>query len=209
MPHFPHLKEDNVRTGFVKDEQAELLAAECAKVGLWAVALFTTLFEFGFRVSEALNLRVRQVDLSNRSIDLNPGETKSGNGRTAIMTTRVYELLKACIMSKQADDFVFTREDGKKITDVRGTWAKVTIAVGRPDVLVHDLRRSAIWRMIRRGIAQTTAMKISGHRTESVFRRYAIVGEEDLRDAARKLEPERIDTLEIQLPTVAKDRLAS
>lgn len=209
MPHFPHLKEDNVRTGFVTDEQAELLAAECAKVGLWAVALFTTLFEFGFRVGEALNLRVRQVDLSNRSIDLNPGETKSGKGRTAIMTSRVYELLKACIMSKQADDFVFTREDGKKITDFRGTWAKVTIAVGCPDLLVHDLRRSAIKRMIRRGIAQTAAMKISGHRTESVFRRYAIVGEEDLRDAARKLEPERIDTFEIQLPTTTKARLAS
>ena len=36
-----------------------------------------------------------------------------------------------------------------------------------------------------------------------------LAGEEDLRDAARKLEPERIDTFEIQLPTVAKDRLAS
>jgi hypothetical protein len=29
------LREDNVRTGFVTEAQAELLAAECAKVGLW------------------------------------------------------------------------------------------------------------------------------------------------------------------------------
>jgi integrase len=90
-------------------------SAECKMVGLWMVALFTTLFECGFRVSEALNLRVRQVDLSNRSIDLNPGETKSGKGRTAIMTTRVYELLTACVMGKQPDDFVFTNWNGKKI----------------------------------------------------------------------------------------------
>lgn len=162
-----------------------------------------------FRVSEALNLRVQQVDLSNKSIDLNPGETKSGKDRTAIMTTRVYDLLKACVMGKQPDGFVFTHWNGKKIADFRGTWAKVTAAAGCPDFLVHDLRRSAIKRMIRRGIARATAMKISGHRTESVFRRNAIVSEEDLPDAACKLEPERIDTVEIQLPTTAKAGLAS
>jgi len=210
MPHFPHLREDNIRTGFVTDAEADKIGAECAKVGLWMVALFTTLFEFGFRVGEALNLRVRQVDLANRSIDLNPGETKSGKGRSAVMTTRVYELLKACVMGKQPDDYVFTR-DGKRVIDFRVTWLNVTKAAGCPDTLVHDLRRSAVKRMIRRGIAQTTAMKISGHRTESVFRRYAIVGEDDLRDAARKLEPERIDTVKIQLPIeplILKDKLA-
>jgi integrase len=199
MPHFPHLREDNIRTGFVTDAEAERIIAECSKVGLWAVALITTLFEFGFRVGEAVNLRVRQVDLANRTIVLNPGETKSGKGRTAVMTSRVYELLKACVMGKQPDDYVFTR-DGKRVIDFRVTWTNVTKAVGLPDLLVHDLRRSAVKRMIRRGISQTTAMKISGHRTESIFRRYAIVGEEDLRDAARKLEPERIDTVKIQLP---------
>jgi integrase len=188
--------------------EADKIITECSKVGLWAVALVTTLFEFGFRVGEAVNLRVRQVELVSRSIGLNPGETKSGKGRTAIMTTRVYELLKACVMGKQPDDYVFTR-DGKRVSDFRVTWTKVTVAAGFPDLLVHDLRRSALKRMIRRGIPQTTAMKISGHRTESVFRRYAIVGEEDLRDAARKLEPERIDTFEIQLPTTTKARLAS
>ena len=207
MPHFPHLKECNIRTGFVTEEQAEKIGAECSKVGLWAVALFTTLFEFGFRVSEALNLRVRQVNLVNRSIDLNPGETKSGRGRTAIMTSRVYELLKACVMGKGPDDYVFTRGDGKPIVDFRGTWAKVISAADLPDLLVHDLRRSAVKRMIRRGVPQTTAMKISGHRTESVFRRYAIVAEEDLRDAAARLEEKPgIDTVQIQLPTTDQAR---
>ena len=141
---------------------------------------------------------------------MNPGETKSGMGRTAIMTSRVYELLKACVMGKGPDDYVFTREDGKKVSDFRGTWAKVTEAAGLPGLLVHDLSRSAVKRMIRRGIPQTTAMKISGHRTESVFRRYAIVAEEDLRDAAAKLEVKpRIDTVEIQLPTPETARLSN
>ena len=91
--------------------------------------------------------------------------------------------------------------------DFRGTWAKVISAADLPDLLVHDLRRSAVKRMIRRGVPQTTAMKISGHRTESVFRRYAIVAEEDLRDAAARLEEKPgIDTVQIQLPTTDQAR---
>jgi integrase len=81
-------------------------------------------------------------------------------------------IAEACVVGKGSDDYVFTREDGKKkITDFRGTRAKITAAVGLTGLLVHDLRRSAIRRMLQRGIPQTTAMKISRHKTESVFRR--------------------------------------
>lgn len=42
------------------------------------------------------------------------------------------------------------------------------------------------------GVPRSVAMKITGHKTESVYRRYAIVSESDLADAARKLEQRRV-----------------
>ena len=79
VPNFPHLKESAPRSGFVEEADYNRLAKNARE--LWLRALLATAYSFGFRKSELLELRVRQVDFLNRSIRLNAGETKSGDGR--------------------------------------------------------------------------------------------------------------------------------
>jgi hypothetical protein len=59
---------------------------------------------------------------------------------------------------------------------------------GRPGMLMHDLRRTAIRQFERSGISRSSAMTMSGHKTESIYRRYAISDETSLREAAAQLD---------------------
>jgi len=188
VPKFPHLVENNVREGFLDDAGYQALAQAAGAVGLWLRTLLEVAYLYGWRLSELLNLKVRQVDLLGRTLRLQSGTTKNGDGRIVVMTDHVHQLLTQSVSDKKPDDFVFTRDKGRPVREFRGTWTFIRNQAGKPNLLFHDLRRTAVRNMVRAGVPERVAMQISGHKTRQIFDRYHIVSENDLREAAHKLE---------------------
>ena len=82
---------------------------------------------------------------------------------------------------------VFHRK-GKKIRDLRGAWKSACTAAGVPGRILHDFRRSCVRNLERDGVSRSAAMAMVGHKTEAIYRRYAIVDAGALRDAAAKID---------------------
>jgi len=83
--------------------------------------------------------------------------------------------------------YVFHRR-GKPIpsSTFNRQFAEARKAAGVAGKLFHDLRRTAARNMIRGGVPQSIAMRVTGHRSDSMFRRYDIASLDDKAEALRK-----------------------
>ncbi len=200
-PHIALLRESNTRTGFFEPEQYAALMRHLP-TPLRPVIEFS--YITGWRItSEVLPLQWRHVDFDGGEIRLDAGTTKNGDGRVFPITDDLRTLLKAREVEqdrlKKAGHvcpFVFFRE----VADERGGekkprrivaftkgWKRATIAAACPGRIPHDLRRTAVRNMVRRGVPERVAMQLTGHKTRSVFERYNIVSDGDLKTAAEQL----------------------
>jgi hypothetical protein len=71
-------------------------------------------------------------------------------------------------------------------TEIRSANGKLIKKIGAR--IPHDFRRTAVRNLERAGVSRSDAMKMVGHKTESIYRRYAIADERSMKEAAEKLE---------------------
>jgi integrase len=190
VPYIPMLKENNTRKGFF--EHGEYLALRNALPD-YMKGFATFAYKTGWRVSEISHLTWSQVDLGQGIVRLEVGETKNDEGRTVYMDEELKEVLNLQQdlrkQRKTLTPYVFTNEQGAdRIKDFRKSWASACKEAGLGKKLFHDFRRTAVRNMVRAGVPERVAMLVSGHKTRSVFERYNIVSDTDLRLAAQKQE---------------------
>lgn len=198
----PMLAENNVRQGFFEPDQLNAVLQHLP-ADLQPVIEFAGIS--GWRIaSEVLPLQWHQVDFAAGEVRLDKGTTKNGEGRTFVMTTDLRKLLEARRVAHRElakagtiCPHVFYRmtaegRGGDKkpvaVMTFDKAWKTATRKAGCPGRIPHDLRRTAIRRMVRAGISESVAMKLSGHKTRSVFERYNVTSGSDLHEAARKLD---------------------
>ena len=191
VPHIPMLKENNIRKGFF--EHGEFAALRNA-LPSYLKGLVTFAYKTGWRLSEITGLTWNQVDRKQGIVRLEPGETKNSQARTVYMDEELKEIIlqqwDTRLKNQTLCPYIFPNIEGNgRINNFRKSWktACKDAKIGTHR-LFHDLRRTAVRNMVRSGIPERVVMMISGHKTRSVFDRYNIVSDADLKLAAQKQE---------------------
>ena len=190
VPHISMLKENNIRKGFF--EHGDYLALRDALPG-YLKGFATFAYKTGWRVSEISNLTWNQVDRGQGIVRLETGETKNDEARTVYLDEELKEVFNHQWRDRKKRgkliSYVFPNRYGKdRITDFRVAWTTACENAGIGKRFFHDFRRTAVRNMVRAGIPERVAMMVSGHKTRSVFERYNIVNDTDLKLATQKQE---------------------
>jgi len=157
----------------------------------------------GWRRSEIEDLPWAEVDEAGGVIRLSPERSKTEKGRVLPIEGPVAEVIarRSALRASCPLPLVFWRTVGGKIKghretpiryvcigDWRKAWRKACKQAGCGGALLHDFRRTVVRDLMRAHVPEKVAMSWTGHKTRSVFDRYDIVNESDLRDAASKLQ---------------------
>jgi integrase len=186
------LEERNVRTGFFEEDAFRRVLSHLRPE---LAALATVAKVTGWRRAELLSRQWRHVDFDAGWLRLEPEETKNRDGRMFPLVGGLRDVLQGQRARVEAIQRatgriipeVFVRNDGTPVKDFKRSWTTARRRAGVPGRLFHDFRRTAVRNLIRAGIPEVVAMRLTGHRTRSVFQRYAIVEEGMLREAGEKL----------------------
>jgi integrase len=206
VPYIPMLKENNIRTGFF--EHGEFISFRDA-LPSYLKGFVTFAYKTGWRVSEIVDLKWNQVDLNQGIVRLESGETKNDEGRTVYLDEELQDVFmnqwKSRNKSKVLLQYVFPNSYGDdKIKDFRKAWENACRDASIGKKLFHDFRRTAVRNMVRSGIPERVAMMISGHKTRSVFDKYNIVNDTDLKLASQKQQT-YLESQKVTIPVTIHD----
>lgn len=210
VPHIPKSGEDNVRVGFLDFDGYEQVLAE---LPLSLKCIFVVAYHVGNRKGVLLELKWAQIDFEHNVIRF----IRMQNRKPVPVAAPIYGDMKPWLTRQKAFrdkhfpkcEHVFfwhpsdceidpnfkaghggrRSEPGTPIKSLYESWRQAVADAGYPNLLFHDLRRSAVRNMIEKvGLSEKKAMEISGHKTRSMILRYDIVSLADIKESGEKMD---------------------
>ncbi len=203
-PDIRHLPVNNARQGFFEKAEFDAIVPHLPD-DLRDFARFGYLT--GMRKGEIASLKWAQYDRNSKILNLEAQHSKNREARKIPIEDELLEIIERRLQARNykgpdgetvMSPLIFHRRsrtsrgsdyvmcEGQPIKSFNRAWDSACEAAGIGKRLFHDLRRSAARNMRRAGVAEEVAMKITGHKTNAMFKRYNITDEHDIREALRK-----------------------
>ena len=204
-PVFKMLDGEKIRQGFIEHGDFIRLV-EKRPEHLRPIVEF--LYFGGWRKSAARNLEWKEIDIQGRTARLKIEDSKNSEPWVLPLAGRLWEIIQQRAKARRLDCVYVFHDEGKKIGDFRKAWQSACVAASLgalikeeqgddkrkrqrkkyAGLIIHDLRRCAARNLSRAGVSEVVAMKITGHKTASMYRRYRIIDEREIREALEKTQ---------------------
>lgn len=171
------------RTRVLTPAEETALLAQCTGKREHLAAIIIFAIETACRKNEIRTLKWSAVDLTERTIRIEATNTKTMKERLVPVTARLRDVLtklRGSNLNPNARVF--------RTGDFRHAFENATAEAKLSDVHFHDLRHTAITRMLEKDIPQALVMKISGHTQMKTFFRYINQTKRSIYDIALKLD---------------------
>lgn len=191
VPFIPRGKESRGRMMVISSEQEKEILRIANTLSRSFAGLLAILFETGMRLSEALDLQWKDIDLENRMVHI--WENKTDNPRSIPMTDRLYHVL---MIARQYDSAL---ESGSTpvgnivqeltMNRVQYLWSQVRklMRIEDPEFTIHAIRHTVASRLVQNGVDLYVVAKWLGHTSIKTTERYAHLSPENLKKAAQVL----------------------
>jgi integrase len=179
------LKEDNKRDRILSGDEFDRLLV---MLPVYLKPILILGYYSGMRRGEILNLTWKRVKMQEGYLDLEPEDTKTSEPRRIYFNDILWDIFKqAGKVRSLKHDYVFTYR-GKPIKEFREGFNRALRKAGIESFHFHDLRHTFNTNMRKAGVDQTVIMKMTGHKTLSMFNRYNTVDQEDAMGAMKRLD---------------------
>ena len=166
------LEENNIRERVLSQDEFERLLSNCHGEikGCVLIAYYLPM-----RQEEIVNLTWEEIDFKHGFIRLGANRTKTKTVRSIPMHQKIIYYLQ-CLPRPLNGGFVFSKRCYN-----RKAYKKAVQAVGLGDFNFHDLRHCAINNLRLAGNDHFVIKQASGAKTDSAFKRYNLVTEEEMK----------------------------
>ena len=111
------------------------------------------------------------------------------------MTPQVYQVFVECWRERRLDTPRVFLYKGRSVERLGTAFKAACRRAGVTGLRLHDLRHTATTNLRRAGVDTATAMKIVGHKSDRMHRRYNTIEPDDLHAAVAKLQAYQANTV--------------
>jgi integrase len=184
-PAISSLGGENIREGFVNAPEFHAALANVRDDDTRDIVEF--LYKTAWRSGEAKTLEWSKVDTSDWVIRLSRKNEKTKRPRVLALEDDLKDIIVRRLAKKRPDCPLVFHRKGRPVKRFEKAFKSACEAAGLAGLVPHDMRRSGIRNFTKAGLGQSEGMSISGHRTDSVYRRYNIIDEEMQRQSLKRV----------------------